>query len=113
MTPSPVDTLLKTLEAEAEAIRFARYHELAPIQKAISAQLEQLHPDRHPSEALQQIKSKLQANQALLKAAIGGMNAARVRVAELLQVQQGLSVYDQSGHLATVPTGRNGLEKKA
>jgi flagellar biosynthesis/type III secretory pathway chaperone len=113
MTLSPVETLLETLETEAEAIKFSRYQELGPIQKSITVQMEQLHPDQHPSEALQQVRTKLQANQALLQAAIGGLNAARARVAELLQVQQGLSVYDQSGNLATVPTGRKGLERKA
>ncbi|WP_108814007.1 hypothetical protein [Loktanella sp. Alg231-35] len=113
MTRSTIDALLETLDAEADAIRSARYQPLKVIQTSIESQMAQLRPDQHPQQALQKLKSRLQANQALLQAAVGGMAAARARVAELLQVQQGLSIYDQSGTLATVPTHNKGLEKKA
>lgn len=113
MTLSQIDTLLETLDAEADAIRSARYQALAVIQRSISAQMEQLGQMEHPASTLKPVKEKLLANGALLKAATGGMAAARARIDDLLQVQNGLSIYDPSGKLATVPTRRKNLEKKA
>lgn len=113
MAPDVIADLHALLDDEKAAILDARFVALPALEAAkahLLAELKEINPEqRH----LLQIKAKLDENQSLLLSAIKGVSAARDRIAALHHVQQGLSVYDASGHLATVPAHHRGIEKKA
>ncbi len=88
------------------------------------AALEQLHADklRHilalenvpPSaQDLRVLRQVMDANQALMEAALSGVQSAKDRLAALQKAQAGLTTYEQDGRLANRQTAATRVEKKA
>ncbi|MDP5083880.1 MAG: flagellar protein FlgN [Yoonia sp.] len=113
MQAEVIDSLHRTLDAEKAAILDADYDALGPIEITKKRLLEALSISSGQAGTLAEIKTKVETNQALLRAAINGLQAARARVTALQEVRDGLSVYDQSGRIENVANRRGGLEKKA
>lgn len=112
MTP-PVKATLRALEAEARAIKRAEFDALPALQQQVASSLHVLMAQRIPRDDLRTIRQRVDDNQSLLQASIRGMHAARMRMAELIQVQHGLSTYDNAGTRTTVPAPKKNIEKKA
>lgn len=113
MTQQNLDQLFAALDAETAALRSADYDALADLGAQIESLMAQIARHDHPAATLRRIKTTMARNQTQLRAAIAGVGAARDRIATLQHVQQGLSVYDSSGSLRTVPNRRRAVEKKA
>ncbi len=113
MQPKVIDALDALLDAEKAAILSANYDALGPIEESKERLLGQLSPSDNQAATLHRIKSGIEANQALLRAAIKGVAAARARVAALQHVRDEFSIYDQSGRIAKVANRSGTLEKKA
>ena len=56
---------------------------------------------------------KMHENQALITAALRGLEAARKRIAALEDVRDVLTTYDPSGKISLMPTTQKTVEKKA
>ncbi len=113
MTKGLATELFKLLDEERTAIKAADFDSLAPLSDAKVALFDELSSISATKTEFARIQMQLAENQALLAAAIAGVNAARGRIAALQNIREGLAVYDQSGQMAPVPTRRPELEKKA
>lgn len=90
--------------------------EFAPLADLVMKKewlLEQLTLSRPATEVLRPVRAKMAENQTLLAAAIKGVAAAGERLEALQQVQNNLTVYDQSGRVDLVQKRQRSLEKKA
>lgn len=108
-----IDALHEILDAEKSAILCADYDALGALEVSKENLLKQVPLLERETRLLATIKGKILANQALLRAAIDGLAAAKARIDALQNVRDGLNVYDQSGKIATVPNRLSALEKKA
>lgn len=113
MHDSAVASLLKVLKAERVAIQSGKFELLLGLEEQKAAQLQILETMSPPLKELRMIRPKLIENQQLLSAAIAGVKAARDRIEALQNVRSGLSVYNESGTMATVPMRQTAIEKKA
>ena len=107
------DDIIALLEDERAAIRRADFDELEKLTQTKEKLFLELQSETPSQIALSRIKDLLNTNQALLSAAIKGVNDARARLLEIAEVQKGLRFYDPTGHIAQVETRRSALEKKA
>ncbi len=113
MSSAAYNALMTHLSQEREAIRkagFARLDEMAGKKEDLFLQVAQATLS---NAELSRLKQAIDRNQSLLAAAIAGVHAAQTRLAALDHVRAGLSVYDQSGQMATYPTTKPDIEKKA
>ncbi len=105
--------VLSLLDEERAAIRSASFDALPSLTETKSQLFAALEKKGAEKADLAKIQAQLTENQTLLASAIAGENAARGRIAALQNVREGLSVYDQSGQMATVRTRGADLQKKA
>lgn len=105
--------LLAILASERVAIRTADFAELDILAAEKYALFDALPTSRAEPTDLIAIKACLAENQTLLGAAISGISEAQSRIVAMRQVRDGLSVYNQTGQMAKVQTGRPEMEKKA
>ncbi|WP_347311641.1 hypothetical protein [Defluviimonas sp. SAOS-178_SWC] len=112
-------TLIATLDAllrdEAEAIRrgnFTSLEALAARKTDLVGRLPDL-PRRDADGALSRLRSRAEANQRLLSAAIEGVKAARARVEAIRRAGSRLDTYDSAGRAQSVTFGGGGVEKRA
>ncbi|WP_245541138.1 flagellar protein FlgN [Yoonia vestfoldensis] len=105
--------LVALLETETAAIIAGEYAVLDDLAGRKQDLLTHLQHIPTATGDLQTIGRLLARNQSLLAAAIKGISAARVRLAALQAVRDGLQVYDQSGQFAVAPVSRPELVKKA
>lgn len=108
-----VNDLAALLEAEADAILAGQYTVLDDLAARKTALFDALQRVPPPPDDLRRIARLLARNRAILAAAIRGIGAARVRLADMRAVRDGLQVYDRSGHFAPAPVTRPDLVKKA
>lgn len=108
-----LEHLEQLLAAEKLALMTANYDALAPLELQKSDLLQALSKETNSKKALRKIRDQIDANQALLAAAISGIGAARKRFDALNNVQNNLTVYDQSGQMNVVPARNSAFEKKA
>ncbi|MEO1637948.1 MAG: flagellar protein FlgN [Pseudomonadota bacterium] len=113
MTAKALYELEMVLSDEKGAILAANYEALPGIAQVKADLLAQIDGSRLPPAKLRGVKARIDANQALLQAAMNGVQAAQGRLAALKEVRDGLGVYDQSGTRDVVRTVRSTLEKKA
>lgn len=79
MQAEVIDSLHRTLDTEKTAILDAAYDALGPIEITKKRLLEALSISSGQAGTLAEIKTKVETNQALLRAAINGLQAARAR----------------------------------
>lgn len=108
-----VSELLTLLEAESKAILAGQYTDIDDLAARKIDLFGALQRQPPPTDDLRRVSELLSRNQAMLAAAIRGIGAARVRLAALRAVRDGLQVYDQSGRFAAAPVTRPDLVKKA
>lgn len=108
-----ISALHAVLDAERAALLGANYGTLGPIAASKEQLLGQLSSTSDQMTGLQEIKTRIAANQALLRAAINGVAAAKARVAALQNVRDELGIYDQTGKLEKAVNCGGSLEKKA
>jgi flagellar biosynthesis/type III secretory pathway chaperone len=113
MADQPSTRMLALLDKERTAIRMADFAQLEGLADQKAHLIAALTSGPNAKSNLIRIKAKLDENQSLLRAAISGVAAAQDRIAALRNVREELSVYDQSGQMAKVPTRRPDMEKKA
>lgn len=113
MHDSVTRDLSTLLEAEAGAIMAGQYAVIDDLAPRKAGLFDALHKQPPVPDDLRRIAAQLARNKALLAAAIRGIGAARMRLANLRAVRDGLQVYDQTGRLAAVPVTRPDLVKKA
>ncbi|MCK0095788.1 flagellar protein FlgN [Yoonia sp. F2084L] len=113
MADENTKTLDDILTQEKAALLAGNYDALPPLEKRKEQALKALTKVTTSKAALAHIHFRISENQALLAAAIDGVNAARKRIAALKDVQMGLTVYNDAGKMAVVPTGGTAIEKKA
>lgn len=113
MQADPISQMDKLLAAEKLALMTADYDALASLGQLKADTLAALTRHKSSKKALARIKQRMDENQVLLAAAIGGVAAARNRIDALHNVQKGLKVYDHSGKLEIVSAKRCAVEKKA
>ncbi len=113
MPERTTDLMIALLARERVAIRTADFEGLAAIADQKSQLFDALPNSRATQHELEQIKARIDDNQTLLSAAISGVAAAQDRLTAVRHVREGLSVYDQSGQMATVQNPRPGMQKKA
>ncbi|MFQ1700429.1 flagellar protein FlgN [Loktanella agnita] len=101
------------MDEERTAIKTASFDALQPLAAAKQKLFDQMRLADMAKDDLDLIRERQSENQALLAAAISGVNAARNRITELQNVREGLSVYNRSGQMNKVPTRLPELEKKA
>lgn len=112
MNDSPVRRLIALFDREYDALKAGHLALLAGMAEE-KAQLETTLVNSRPSaEDLEILRVKAACNADMLAAAIRGVKAAQMRLAELSQVREVLSVYSSEGEMKRVPTGRSGLERK-
>lgn len=102
--PDPVAQLGALLEEEAQALRradFAALVELTEAKTALAAQVGALA--LRDGADLSELVRKARRNAASLRAAIGGLRAARLRLGELTQAAQGSATYDSQGRKSLHP----------
>ena len=113
MRSDPLIRLHDTIAQEKKALLQGDY-----------AALEQLHADklRHmlalenapPSrQDLRVLRQLMDANQALMEAALRGVHTAKDRLSALQKVHAGLTTYEQDGRLANHQAAPARVEKKA
>ncbi|MEO0916619.1 MAG: hypothetical protein AAFY31_06500 [Pseudomonadota bacterium] len=107
------DEILALLKDERAAIRRADFDELEKLTQTKEKLFVELQSEAPGEITLSRIKDLLNTNQALLSAAIKGVNDAKARLLEIAEVQKGLRFYDPTGQMAQVETRRSALEKKA
>jgi len=113
MRDPAVTDLMTLLDAEAKAILAGRYSVLDDLAARKTALFDALQREPSPPGDLRRIARLLARNQAILAAAIRGIGAARVRLADMRAVRDGLQVYDESGRFASASVARPDLVKKA
>jgi len=101
------------LDLERQALIAADFDPLGGFLQQKEKLLGQLAATRPSPDLLRPIRRKMDANQALLAAAIKGVAAAGERLEALHSVQKGLSVYDDSGRVELAQRHKHSLEKKA
>ncbi|MEM9787589.1 MAG: flagellar protein FlgN [Pseudomonadota bacterium] len=105
--------ILAVLDDERAAIRQADYGALDRLAAEKETLFRALHTGKPADAELAAIKERIDQNQTLLSAAIKGVAEAQSRLSAMRTVREGLSVYDKSGQVSNVKTGRSELEKKA
>lgn len=117
--PADVPTLFGSLDtllrAEALAIRQGDFTAFAAMAERKSDLVDRLLElsRRDAGPALARLKSRAEANQALLSAALQGVKAARARVDAIRRVGTRLDTYDSAGRAQSVSFGGGVVEKRA
>jgi len=113
MSTNTITEILKLLKHERNALKAGDFDTLDTLAETKNRLFEDLTRNSPAPSDLRQIKVRLSENQTLFSAAIKGVAAARDRIDALQNVREGLSVYNQSGQMAKVPTSRPAVRKKA
>ncbi len=113
MRDQVVNQVLDLLDTERQALRTGDFDALNPLLEAKTQLFERLQVTAPGRRDLEIIQQKLSENQALLSAAIQGVDAARTRLSALQNVRENLSTYDHNGQMAKLPTARPAMTKKA
>jgi flagellar biosynthesis/type III secretory pathway chaperone len=108
------DMILDLLETERSALLVGGFDSLPRIAPRKEELFRRLEADPSPDPAsLRRIAWRIDRNQRILAAAIGGIRNAAARLDILRNVQKNLTTYDRQGQMATVAQTRPAFERKA
>jgi len=110
----PIARLGALLDEEAGALRRADFAALAAMTEAkaeLAAQVEALAPADGPEVTAWADKAR--RNAVSLRAPIGGVRAARLRIGELTRPPQGTATYDSQGRKNLHPAGPGQADRRA
>lgn len=113
MTHDTLEYLRDLLSRERSALLAGRYDQLDDIAARKLDLLTSLAAKPPGREELVDLRDRLQSNQALTEAALGGVKAAKARIDALLSVETALTTYGRDGNLAVRTTPESRIEKKA
>ncbi|PUB11789.1 hypothetical protein [Yoonia sediminilitoris] len=113
MAENLAEQVIDLLEQERLALRAGQFEVLDGLADQKNRFFESPLMRELTDTDLAQIRKKLLENQMFLSAAVRGVAAARERLAELQNVRENLSFYDQAGQMANVKTPRRAVERKA
>jgi len=113
MTNTAARSLIAALDEESIALRTGALLDLPQIADKKSSLLIALESEKGLAADLAKIRAKAARNEALLAAAIKGVQAARDRLAALNEVKTGLNLYSEKGKMKYLKPGATALEKKA
>lgn len=105
--------ILDLLEAERAVILSGTFDELAPIAVRKEKLFARLAEGRVTPGRLRRIAVQVGRNQALLAAAMAGVQEAVDRLAVLRRAADGFNTYDSLGQKSEVNTARPAFERKA
>lgn len=108
-----LEELHQLLAQENAAIMCGSYSTIDVCAERKKELFHRLHSKKIPQADLEKVSIAIFRNQALLAAAIQGIEAARKRIASLEEVRTGLKVYNQSGKIARVAVSKPDVIKKA
>lgn len=107
-----VAELRALVERESEAVRRGAFAELAALGARKAALIEALPPTLDLAD-LHGLRAACEANGRLLEAALGGIAAARARLAAIRQAGTRLDTYDRVGRAQRVSFAARTVERRA
>ena len=113
MRKDAAEKLSEVLDMESAALRNGQLDALDPLSLQKSQLLVNLQAERSRSIDLASIRAKAARNEALLAAAIRGVQNARTRLSDLQAVKDNLRVYSKEGLLLQKKSKTSAVERKA
>lgn len=101
------------LDAERHAIRNGEFEGLSQLSEKKEKLLDRLEQSDLSAKDLGHLRSKAEANQRLLAAAIKGVRAARRRLEMIRQAAHGLNTYNSQGQARTIGSSVGSFERRA
>ncbi len=113
-----VKTVLQNLENIQEAVKTGDYQRLGDLSKEQNAQIAALlnaHPpgSKIATAEVENLARQAEHTQRLLKASLSGLRSASHRKMEIMQTEQGLRTYNESGQPAVYSPVFRSMERRS
>lgn len=114
MANDPIGAIERLAKAERSALLSGRFAELPALLREKQALAHGLPGAAHASpDALIAVLARLRANQRLIESALGGIRAARQRLAAVRAIAEGTTAYTAEGRTRRIGATRASVEKRA
>lgn len=114
MSHDLIGAIERLAEAERAALLSGRFAELAGLVRDKQVLADGLAGATGASpDALKAVLARLRANQRLIESALGGIRAARQRLAAVRAIAEGTTAYTAEGRTRRIGAARSSVEKRA